>query len=271
MELDLSANAISFIREWKAPVLICDTYVQKDVLYIFEIGIRDADAYQVTAVRLSDFSEDKIFCKDYPDITRNGYAVSCVTADESYLYLFTMQWHNGNEDIYILRYDPAKKAFDKLRLSEETKQILGKEAVMNMFSRNGFLILNTLEKHTYVGKITADGNLLPLQIPSELYTDMNGFYTAINPTKYQTDNVLLATTTNEETTLYYLTCAETAVFTPISIDFNKDKYNLFYLDDNENIIMRTQNFETDEDVFYLMRLKDAMPATENANASVKEE
>lgn len=255
--VNLSTGATSVFYEWIGNTFICNTYIENNTLFVFEIISADENTsseggtnYKVTAFNLQNSSQKEIMSGKYQNGT--GDVISCITVNDGAMYLYTLKYDNYNESTHILTYNIYSEEFTEIPLISSKLSNIGDDTVVDMFSIGNDLIFKTLNGQILIEKIQ---NNQDLNIPDDLGSDINSRYTVLDSNDKIDDYVYFATTNTQENTIYKFDYVKQK-FVPIKFDFNQDKLNIlnqYFTNKSGNIIMKSNNDSNAEVNYFLVK------------------
>ncbi|WP_312059278.1 hypothetical protein [Anaerotignum sp.] len=258
-EVNLSTGNFKIFHEWIGNTFICNTYTDNNTLFVFEIiPTDDASSesgtnYKVTAFNLQNSSQKEIMSGKYQNGT--GDVISCITVNDSVMYLYTLKYDNYKESTHILTYNISSEKFAELTQISSKLSKIGDDPVMDMYALGNNLIFHTLNGQILVEQIQTNKDLVPLKIPDELGSDISSRYTVLDSLVNTDDYLYFATTNSQEKTIFKFDNTKQA-FVPIKFDFNQDKLNIlnhYFTNKTGDIIMKSKNDSNAEVTFLLVK------------------
>ncbi|KAF5084260.1 hypothetical protein DSECCO2_81290 [anaerobic digester metagenome] len=258
-EIDLSTGNSTIFHEWVGNTFICNTYIENNTLFVFEIiPMDDASSeggtnYKVTAFGLKNSSQKEIMSGKYQNGT--GDVISCITVNDGIMYLYTLRYDNYKESTHILTYNISSEKFAELSPISSKLSKIDDDSVMDMYALGNNLIFHTLNGQILVVPIQSNIDLVPLKIPDELGPDISSRYTVLDPLLNADDSLYFATTNTQEKTIFKFDYAKQE-FVPIKFNFNQDKLNIlnhYFTNTSGDIIMKSKNFSNSEVNYFLIK------------------
>lgn len=262
-EIDLSTGNSTIFYEWVVNTFICNTYIDNNTLFVFEIiPMDDASSeggtyYKVTAFSLQNSSQKVIMSGKYQNGT--GDVISCITVNDGVMYLYTLIYDNYKESTHILTYNISSEKFGELPLISSELSKIGDDPVMDMYALGNDLVFHTLNGQILVEPIQSNKDLVPLMIPDELGSDISSRYTVLDSLVNTDDYLYFATTNSQEKTIFKFDNTKQA-FVPIKFDFNQDKLNIlnhYFTNKTGDIIMKSKN-DTNSEINYFLIKKELL-------------
>lgn len=262
-EIDLSTGNSTIFYEWVGNTFICNTYIDNNTLFVFEIiPMDDASSeggtyYKVTAFSLQNSSQKVIMSGKYQNGT--GDVISCITVNDGVMYLYTLIYDNYKESTHILTYNISSEKFGELPLISSELSKIGDDPVMDMYALGNDLVFHTLNGQILVEPIQSNKDLVPLMIPDELGSDISSRYTVLDSLVNTDDYLYFATTNSQEKTIFKFDNTKQA-FVPIKFDFNQDKLNIlnhYFTNKTGDIIMKSKN-DTNSEINYFLIKKELL-------------
>lgn len=259
-EVNLSTGDTSVFYEWTGNTFICNTYVENNTLFVFEIIPADESAssesgtnYKVTSFNLQNSSQKEIMSGKYQNGT--GDVISCITVNDEAMYLYTLKYDNYSESTHILTYNISSEEFTEIPLISSKLSKIGDDPVMDMYAIGNNLIFHTLNGQILIEQIQDNKDLVPLIIPDELGSDISSRYTVLDSLVNIDDSLYFATTNSQENTIYKFDYVKQE-FVPIKFDFNQDKLNIlnhYFTNKTGDIIMKSNNDLNSEVTYFLVK------------------
>lgn len=262
-EIDLSTGNSTIFYEWVGNTFICNTYIDNNTLFVFEIiPMDDASSeggtyYKVTAFSLQNSSQKVIMSGKYQNGT--GDVISCITVNDGVMYLYTLIYDNYKESTHILTYNISSEKFGELPLISSELSKIGDDPVMDMYALGNDLVFHTLNGQILVEPIQSNKDLVPLMIPDELGSDISSRYTVLDPLVNADNSLYFATTNTQDKTIFKFDNTKQA-FVPIKFDFNQDKLNIlnhYFTNKTGDIIMKSKN-DTNSEINYFLIKKELL-------------
>lgn len=259
-EINLSTGDTTIFHEWIGNTFICNTYIENNTLFVFEIIPADENVssesgtnYKVTAFNLQNPSQKEIMSGKYQ--TGTGDVISCITVNDGVMYLYTLKYDNYNESTHILTYNISSEKFAELPLISSKLSKIGDDPVMDMYAIENDLIFQTLNGQILIEKIQSNKDLVPIIIPDDLGSDISSRYTVLDSIGKADDYLYFATTNSQENTIYKFDYMKQE-FIPIKFDFNQDKLNIlnhYFTNKSGDIIMKSKNDSNSEVNYFLVK------------------
>lgn len=262
--VNLSTGDTSAFYEWTGNTFICNTYIENNTLFVFEIISADENAsseggtnYKVTAFNLQNASQKEVLSGKYQNGT--GDVISCITVNDGAMYLYTLKYDNYNESTHILTYNISSEKFAELPQISSKLSKIGDDPVMDMYALGNNLIFHTLNGQILVEQIQTNKDLVPLMIPDELGSDISSRYTVLDSLVNTDDYLYFATTNTQENTIYKFDYAKQK-FVPIQFNFYQDKLNIlnhYFTNPSGDILMKSKN-DSNAEVNYFFVKKELL-------------
>lgn len=258
-EINLSTGNSTIFHEWAGNTFICNTYIENNTLFVFEIiPMDDASSeggtnYKVTAFSLQNSSQKVIMSGKYQNGT--GDVISCITINDGVMYLYTLRYDNYKESTHILTYNISSEKFAELPLISSKLSKIGDDPVMDMYALGNNLIFHTLNGQILVEPIQSNKDLVPLKIPDELGPDISSRYTVLDSLVNTDNSLYFATTNTQDKTIFKFDYARQE-FVPIKFNFNQDKLNIinhYFTNESGDIIMKSMNDSNSEVNYFLIK------------------
>lgn len=259
-EIDLSTGNSTIFHEWVGNTFICNTYINNNTLFVFEIIPADENEsseggtnYKATAFNLQNSSQKVIMSGKYENGT--GDVISCITVNDGIMYLYTLKYANYKESTHILTYNISSEKFAELPLISSKLSKIGDDPVMDMYALGNNLVFQTLNGQILVEPIQSNKDLVPLKIPVELGPDISSRYTVLDPLVNTDEHLYFATTNTQEKTIFKFDYAKQE-FIPIKFNFNQDKLNIlnhYFTNTSGDIIMKSKNDTNSEINYFLIK------------------
>lgn len=258
-EINLSTGNSTIFHEWAGNTFICNTYIENNTLFVFEIiPMDDASSeggtnYKVTAFSLQNSSQKVIMSGKYQNGT--GDVISCITINDGVMYLYTLRYDNYKESTHILTYNISSEKFAELPLISSKLSKIGDDPVMDMYALGNNLIFHTLNGQILVEPIQSNKDLVPLKIPDELGPDISSRYTVLDSLANTDNSLYFATTNTQDKTIFKFDYARQE-FVPIKFNFNQDKLNIlnhYFTNKSGDIIMKSMNDSNSEVNYFLIK------------------
>ncbi|KAF5084259.1 hypothetical protein DSECCO2_81280 [anaerobic digester metagenome] len=258
-EINLSTGNSTIFHEWAGNTFICNTYIENNTLFVFEIiPMDDASSeggtnYKVTAFGLKNSSQKVIMSGKYENGT--GDVISCITVNDGIMYLYTLKYDNYKESTHILTYNISSEKFAELPLISSKLSKIGDDPVMDMYALGNNLVFHTLNGQILVEPIQSNKDLVPLKIPDELGPDISSRYTVLDSLVNTDNSLYFATTNTQDKTIFKFDYAKQE-FVPIKFNFNQDKLNIlnhYFTNKSGDIIMKSMNDSNSEVNYFLIK------------------